>query len=143
MNRLRLMIAVAITAASFSTLAAEPAYLRDGLLVDPFGRTLYVWDQDPPNASLCNSGCATVWPPLAAPIDAHARGDFSVIVRDDGSYQWAYRGKPLYRLTLDEKRGDAFGDQFGPGWHTVPSREALPPRVHGDARPCCEARRSR
>lgn len=91
--------------------------MRDGLLVDPFGRTLYVWDHDPPNESGCNSGCATVWPPLVAPIDARAQGDFSVIVRDDGSYQWAYRGKPLYRLTLDQRPGDVFGEQFGPAWH--------------------------
>jgi predicted lipoprotein with Yx(FWY)xxD motif len=60
------------------------------------GMTLYFSDKDQPGKSLCVGECATVWPPVTATADAKNLGDWSVIARDDGSKQWAYRGKPLW-----------------------------------------------
>lgn len=38
--------------------------------------------------------------------------------RDDGSRQWAYKGKPLYTFAKDAKPGDITGDGFLNGaWH--------------------------
>ena len=46
-----------------------------------------------------------------ARADAYDKpGVLSLVARDDGSKQWAYRGRPLYRWKLDHKPGDAGGD---------------------------------
>ena len=38
--------------------------------------------------------------------------------RDDGSKQWAYKGKPLYTWIKDTKPGDISGDGFlNNAWH--------------------------
>ncbi len=45
-------------------------------------------------------------------------GLFTVITRDDGGKQWAYKGKPLYTWQKDQKPGDITGDGFLNGaWH--------------------------
>jgi predicted lipoprotein with Yx(FWY)xxD motif len=41
-----------------------------------------------------------------------------VIARDDGSKQWAYKGRPLYTWYRDKKPGNAERDGFnGNRWH--------------------------
>jgi predicted lipoprotein with Yx(FWY)xxD motif len=37
-------------------------------------------------------------------------GGYTVIVRDDGSRQWAYKGKPLYLRAKDANPGEGAGD---------------------------------
>jgi hypothetical protein len=45
-------------------------------------------------------------------------GDYSIITRDDGTKQWAYKGRPLYTWKNDKKPGDITGDGFLNGaWH--------------------------
>ena len=114
--------ALAFTAAS-SVLAADaaPAMKSGGILVSQSGMTLYTFDKDSAGSgkSACNGGCAANWPPLAAPADAKASGDWSVVTRDDGSKQWAYKGKPLYQWSKDQKAGDKGGDGIGGVWHVV------------------------
>lgn len=99
--------------------ADMPAMARDGVLVTASGMTLYVFDKDPADASksMCNGPCATNWPPLAADKAAVASGDWKPIARDDGSMQWAYKGKPLYTWTKDQKPGDRSGDGVNGVWH--------------------------
>ena len=60
-----------------------------------------------------------VRPPLMATGDAKPAGDWSVVTRDDGSKQWAYKGKPVYLWTKDAKAGDKTGDNFNNVWHVV------------------------
>jgi len=48
-----------------------------------------------------------------------ASEDWSVIAREDGSKQWAYKGKPLYLWVKDHKPGDATGDGFRGVWHVA------------------------
>ncbi|MFO1303441.1 MAG: hypothetical protein U1F54_06895 [Burkholderiales bacterium] len=91
-----------------------------GYLVDAKGMTLYTFDKDAGGKSACNGPCAANWPPLAAGADAKASGDWSIVTRDDGSKQWAYKGKPLYTWVKDTKPGDATGDGFLNGaWHAA------------------------
>ena len=97
--------------------AAPPAQVADGALVGPNGMSLYTFDKDAANKSACNGPCATNWPPLAAPADAKNDGDWSVVTRDDGSKQWAFRGKPVYFWAKDAKPGDRTGDGFNQVWH--------------------------
>jgi len=83
-------------------------------LVDAKGMTLYTWGNDTiPAKSLCNGPCATNWPPLAAAGDAAPMGDWTVVTRDDGTKQWAYKGKPLYTYKTDTKEGDVTGNGRG------------------------------
>jgi predicted lipoprotein with Yx(FWY)xxD motif len=51
--------------------------------------------------------------------DAKATGEFTVIVRDDGKKQWAFKGKPLYYWAKDTKPGDKTGDGFNKVWQVA------------------------
>ena len=86
------------------------------VLVDQKGMTLYTFDKDPAGKSVCNGKCAENWPPLLATAQAQATGDFSLITRDDGKKQWAYKGKPLYLWVKDTKPGDTTGDKVNNVW---------------------------
>jgi len=100
---------------------SAPVKFTDGIMVDSAGMTLYTFDKDPAGGgkSVCNGPCAQNWPPLLAGSDDRASRSFSIIRRDDGSRQWAYRGKPLYLWVKDQKPGDRTGDGFNNVWHVV------------------------
>jgi predicted lipoprotein with Yx(FWY)xxD motif len=91
---------------------------RGTMLVDLKGMTLYYFDRDDSgNKSNCDGKCAEKWLPLAADKNAAASGDFTVIVRSDGSRMWAYRYRPLYTSQSDQAPGDVYG--FDPHWHVA------------------------
>jgi predicted lipoprotein with Yx(FWY)xxD motif len=96
-----------------------PANVADGVFVGPNGMTLYTFDRDTMGAgkSVCNGPCATSWPPLMASAGDASNGDWTIVSRDDGARQWAYRGKPVYYWTRDAKPGDRSGDGFNNAWH--------------------------
>ena len=103
------------------------------VFADPLGKTLYVWAGDrKPGESLCTSArhthargagsvsyelpephkrpaCAQIWPPFLAPADAKPVGAWSVIGREGGASQWAYKGKPLYTYVQDAQPGEING----------------------------------
>jgi predicted lipoprotein with Yx(FWY)xxD motif len=83
------------------------------------GMTLYFEDTDTNGKSMCNGACATNWPPLTAAADAKPVGDFTIITRDDGTSQWAYKGKPLYFWKNDKQPGDTTGDGVAGRWHVA------------------------
>ena len=102
--------------------AQEPAKVgetaKGKVLVDAKGMTLYTWDRDTtPGKSGCNGQCATNWPPLMAAAEASPTGNYTIVARDDGGKQWAYKGKPLYFWKDDKKAGDAEGDNRNNVWH--------------------------
>jgi predicted lipoprotein with Yx(FWY)xxD motif len=85
---------------------------------DAKGMTLYTFDKDvEPGKSACTGDCAQAWLALAAPATATAFGDWSVVSREDGSKQWALRGKPLYTYSKDTKPGDGSGNGLDGAWH--------------------------
>jgi predicted lipoprotein with Yx(FWY)xxD motif len=110
------LLAVAI-AAGAQTMPGKKA--ADGTLTDAKGMTLYTFDRDAGGKSACNGPCATNWPPLMATGDAKDSGDWTVVTRDDGSKQYAYKGKPLYTWSKDAKPGDKTGDGVNNVWHTA------------------------
>jgi predicted lipoprotein with Yx(FWY)xxD motif len=117
-----LFVALATTLTAGVALAQEPAKVGDSAkgktLVDAKGMTLYIYDRDTAaGKSSCNGNCATNWPPLMAGADAKDSGSWTVITRDDGGKQWAYKGKPLYFWKDDKKSGDAEGDGRNNVWH--------------------------
>ena len=86
------------------------------VLTDTKGMTLYIFVRDEPGKSNCNGPCAEAWPPLMADAGADAADKFSVITREDGSKQWAYKDKPLYLWSRDEKSGDTMGEGVFDSW---------------------------
>lgn len=66
------------------------------VLADAKGMTLYTFDKDMKGMSVCADKCAQNWPPLAATADAKPMGDWTIVDRQDGTKQWAYKGKSLY-----------------------------------------------
>jgi predicted lipoprotein with Yx(FWY)xxD motif len=92
----------------------------DNTLTNAAGMTLYTFDRDSAGRSACNGGCAASWPPLLADGDDAASGDWSIIARADGTKQWAWKGRPLYAWSKDQKPGDKLGDGFLNGaWHVA------------------------
>jgi len=120
LRSIALSLAVLATAAC-AAMAGAPTKVSDGALTNEAGMTLYTFDSDPAGSgkSVCNGPCATNWPPLLAADGASARGDYSIITRDDGKKQWAYKGKPLYLWVQDKKPGDRTGDGFRNVWRTA------------------------
>ena len=91
---------------------------RGMIFVDVNGMTLYYFDRDTSgNTSTCDGKCTERWIPLAAPADAEAKGDFTVITRSDGSKMWAYRYRPLYTSQSDKAPGDINGFDAANLWH--------------------------
>jgi len=118
LHRLALTAAIVLTLGACATMSPAPASVADGVLVGPNMMTLYTFDRDPAGTgkSVCNGPCATNWPPLMAGADAKASSDWSIVVRDDGSRQWAFKGKPVYFWIKDQKPGDRSGDGFNSVW---------------------------
>ena len=130
---MRLVTHIAFTTllalAGGSALASSDPPIRklDGHLVDAKGRGLYTWDGDiAGSTSQCNSQCRLLWPPLFADANAVPKGPFDLVKRDDGRYQWALKGRPLYRWASDRKWGDAGGDGVADMWHLV---KVAPPKA--------------
>jgi predicted lipoprotein with Yx(FWY)xxD motif len=90
-------------------------------LVDANGMTLYIFDNDKdPGKSTCSGGCARAWPPYAPKAgDPAPVAPLSIIMRDDGSKQYAYKGKPLYYFRRDKEPGDTTGHGAGDRWWVV------------------------
>jgi hypothetical protein len=76
------------------------------------------FDKDSDGKSACNGPCAANWPALKADAGDTPGDNYTIVARDDGSRQWAYKGKPLYTFVKDQKGGDITGDGFLNGaWH--------------------------
>lgn len=112
-------LAVAMVAAG-TAFAETPTTIRTTkigqVLADAKGMTLYTYTKDSAGKSVCNGKCATAWPPLFAAADARAEGHYSIVTRDDGKKQWAYKGLPLYLWVRDKMPGDTTGDKVRNVW---------------------------
>jgi predicted lipoprotein with Yx(FWY)xxD motif len=114
------VFAVALVGSAFAQKASMPAGVKvaGGMFTDAKGMTLYTFDNDKePNKSACAGNCLNNWPVLKAEASDKDMGDWKVVTRDDGSKQWAYKGKPLYYFAMDKAPGDKVGDGRGMVWH--------------------------
>lgn len=118
---LRIIPVAALLAASVAF--AQPAAITETpkgkTLVDEKGMTLYFFDRDAAGKSNCNDSCAENWPPLLAGPADQASGEWSIVTREDGRLQWAYKARPLYGWVKDSKPGDATGDGVNNVWHAA------------------------
>ena len=115
------MISAFAAAAVFtlSAYAEAPVKVADGMITSNNGMTLYVFDKDTAGSgkSVCNGPCMALWPVLAATAGDAPSGSYTIITRDEGAKQWAYKGKPLYYWSGDKKPGDKTGDGYVNAWH--------------------------
>lgn len=122
MKRTSFSLLAAMLLGASLTAGAQPAPAKmaaDGTLTNAAGMTLYVFDRDAGGKSACNGPCAANWQPLLVGGDGRATGEWTIIVRDDGGKQWAFRGKPLYTWSKDTKAGDKTGDGVNGAWHVA------------------------
>jgi transforming growth factor-beta-induced protein len=96
------------------------------------GYTLYVFDEDLGTfGSACNSVCAVAWPPVLVTDDEVDNiPGLSIITRNDGSKQAAYKGRPLYFFQSDTAAGDMVGNGAGGVWWVV-NQEQVSLQVQG------------
>ena len=89
-------------------------------LVNEQGMPLYTLDKDPKGGkpTCVAQPCSDHWSPYLAAQLARPVGDFTVVDRGDGVFQWAFKGKPLYAYDGDIEAGDTNGevDQY---WHVA------------------------
>ena len=105
-RRRRSYLRSAATQTRFAVETAPPGFVAETTphgvaLADARGMTLYAAPAG------CRPACGDLWVPFRAPAAALAAGDWSVVTRDDGWAQWAYKGQALYRCTKDLAAGEA------------------------------------
>lgn len=94
-------------------------------LVDGTGMTLYLYTRDEEGTSNCSGRCAVNWPPTVIAYGEPVAGEgvdadaISVITREDGARQIAYKGMPLYGWINDKEAGDTTGQGVGEVWYVV------------------------
>jgi predicted lipoprotein with Yx(FWY)xxD motif len=90
------------------------------VLVDAQGFTLYWYTPDTPTSSVCNSTCATLWPPLigtpSLASGVSLTGKLGTVKRANGELQATYDGHPLYLFKTDTSAGMAAGNKVGGVW---------------------------
>jgi uncharacterized surface protein with fasciclin (FAS1) repeats len=91
------------------------------------GFTLYAFDSDLGSAgSTCNASCATSWPPVSVTDGEVANiSGLSLVTRDDGSSQAAYKGRPLYFYSGDTEASDTSGQSVSGWWKVGQEQVAL------------------
>jgi predicted lipoprotein with Yx(FWY)xxD motif len=87
------------------------------------GKTLYGLTDDRGGTPTCAGDCASTWPPVLVDGAELPEGldpeVYSVVQRDDGSYQLAAGDWPLYSFAADSEPGDVEGQGSGGVWYAV------------------------
>jgi predicted lipoprotein with Yx(FWY)xxD motif len=97
------------------------------VLVDPQGRTLYLFEKDTGTSSTCSAACAGLWPPVTTSGMPKAgsgidQAKLGTTMRSDGTTEVTYNGHPLYRYAGDTGPGTVNGEglnQFGAKWYVL------------------------
>ena len=111
---------------SVMTAALKTETTRAGtILANSHGLTLYYYSADKRGSgtSACTGGCATAWPPLAAPVKAPAGvrlpGPLGMITRTGGARQVTINGFPIYLYAGDKTPGQDTGNGLQGSWHVI------------------------
>ena len=109
------------------------------MLADNHGLTLYYYSADKRGSgkSVCTGGCATAWPPLAAPVKAPAGvrlpGPLGIITRPGGVRQVTINGFPIYLYAGDKAPGQETGNGMAGSWHVIKIRATAATAAAGRA----------
>ena len=112
------LIVQTTTLAAATLMLASILYAQSMLMAEN-GMTLYVFDKDKGDQSVCYNDCAAKWPPYVGAADQKMPDDWKLAARTDGTMQWTYDGKPVYFFAGDKAKGDATGDGLGGVWHVI------------------------
>ena len=98
-----------------TTTGGATLYQRDRAVTDGEGHNFREDHGSPAVGRLlgtasCDGKCAMTWRPFVAPSYALPSGYWDVLIRPDGTRQWAYKGFALYTYTGD-KAGDINGNE--------------------------------
>jgi predicted lipoprotein with Yx(FWY)xxD motif len=97
------------------------------ILVDPRGRTLYLFEKDGKGISACNSACLSYWPAFTSTAVPRAgtgvkQSLLGLAKPNHGLRQVTYAGHPLYTFVGDKSPGQTSGEglnNFGAGWYVL------------------------
>jgi predicted lipoprotein with Yx(FWY)xxD motif len=97
------------------------------ILVDPRGRTLYLFEKDGKGVSACNTACLSYWPAFTSrTVPRAGTGVQQSLLRlakpRHGLRQVTYAGHPLYTFVGDKRSGQTTGEglnNFGGGWDVL------------------------
>ncbi len=123
------LAAIAFASSTPTVSSLSSAKLKEAIVVNSQGRTLYSLSPETTHHLLCKSSqCFEFWPPLTV-SSSHTKlvagsgvhGSLAIIHRN-GIFQVTLRGIPLYRYYGDEAKGQVNGQgikSFGGTWHAV------------------------
>ena len=116
-NHLISTLAMSLIAMASTVAQADMVKPAGGILVNSAGMTVYTFDKDVAGSgkSTCNGPCLVAWPAVMAAADAKPEGNMTLVTRDDGAKQWAYKDKPLYTFARDEAGKPGTGEVV-PKW---------------------------
>jgi hypothetical protein len=77
---------------------------------------LYIFKGEPAGHSLCDRDCTAVWPIVRAETNDKPAGFWTVLKRDDGRLQWAYKNSPVYTY-FEDRPNDAKGVGKSMDWY--------------------------
>jgi len=97
------------------------------ILVDPHGRTLYLFEKDANGMSACDAACLGYWPAYTSrAVPRAGKGVRQSLLRlaapQHGLRQVTYAGHPLYTFVGDKQSGQTTGEglsDFGGGWDVL------------------------
>ena len=95
------------------------------LLTTDKNDSIYAYDKDTAEESMCDVECARIWKPVIAPALARAIAEWTIIERSPGVRQWVFRGRPLYTYAVDQHSWSVQGSDV-PGWSNVYTQLAPP-----------------
>lgn len=122
MSSLWRVLGVLVVLSSSGVPAAAQPLANGAVLTTRDGFTLYTFDNDVAGSgrSVCNAPCSGIFAPYLVEAGDVASGALSIIDRDDGTKQWAHKGKPLYKFFNDQKPGETGGDGMNRNiWHVA------------------------
>lgn len=95
---------------------------------DAQGATLYTYDD--PKAARCTGKCLDQFKPVGAGAIVRPIGDWTIVAHDDGTRQWALKGKLVYTYANEITPGVPMADGRDDKWHAVIELPGqLPPEV--------------
>jgi predicted lipoprotein with Yx(FWY)xxD motif len=89
------------------------------ILTDFAGYSLYGFLESSGAEACATQDCLEHWSAVAAPALGRGVGDFTVSERADGSRQWSFQGRPLFRYGGDLLPGDVHGRDAHPQMQLV------------------------
>jgi len=77
---------------------------------------LYIFEGEPAGRPLCDRDCTAVWPIVRAQSNDKPVGLWTIVKRDDGRLQWAYKNSPVYTY-FEDRPNDPKGAGKNMDWY--------------------------